>query len=183
MISSSLLKLTERPLEEIIDGGGAVGFENASSGAGDLGMGDLGIGDRFPCLAGPALPFAGFLVENEQGFVAQLCELGSPAGAALDRAVFQYLADDLDFLAVVDLVPDALQDFPEDWGIGKRSVHQLADVRQADIALLQFLVRQYADTSCPGIAVSLECKVDLFDAVSFGGGSKSRLGSVCRSAV
>ena len=85
----------------------------------------------------PTEPAVALLVEDEERLVAELGELGAPAGAALDGVVGQDLADDVDLLPVVHLVPDRLQHLLEERRVGIRAVHELADVREADVAVLR----------------------------------------------
>src|SRR5512138_2571052 len=62
-----------------------------------------------PALAGPGEPARLGLVEDEERLVAELGELGAPAGAAAHGAVVLDPAHHVDLLAGVDLVPDRLE--------------------------------------------------------------------------
>ena len=106
-----------------------------------------------PGVARPPEPAVLLLVEDVQSLVEELGVLGAHAGAAHDRRVGLDLADQEDVLAVVHLMPDALQDLPEERRVGIAPVHQLADVREADVAVLQLLVGQHADAARAGIGM------------------------------
>src|SRR5262245_51319493 len=100
----------KRALEELVDRPAAVPGEEARPRAGEVRMLDRRRRGRLEAVAPPHGPAVLLLVEDEQRLVAELRELGAPAGAALDGAVGEDLADDVDLLAAVHLVPDALQD-------------------------------------------------------------------------
>src|SRR5438132_919249 len=121
---------------------------------------------RNPCFASPSTPSVLFLIEDVEWLVAKLRELCTPTGTALDGAVLQNMPDNKDLLAIVDLVPDALKDPSKRRGVWKRAAHQPADVREADITLLQFQVRQDPDAASPGVLVSVECEVHFLNAVT-----------------
>src|SRR4051794_25435855 len=99
----------EGAAEELLHGAATVLLEEPRAAAGEARMTDHRRRNRFPRIAGPAAPAVALLVEHEQRLVAELRELGAPAGAALHRVVGKDLADDVDLLRVVHLVPDALQ--------------------------------------------------------------------------
>src|SRR6185369_17752799 len=124
------------------------------------------------------MPSIRFLVEDEEWFVTELGELCAPAGSTFNGAVRQYVPNDIDFLAVIDLMPDGLKNFFECRCVGKRAIHQSAYIGKADVALLQLLMSQHANSSRPRIVMSLEREVHFFNAVTFGRGSKSRLRSI-----
>ena len=80
--------------------------------------GSVGAPHDGPVVASPALPAVLVLIEHVQRLVAELGELRAPASAAADRAVVQHGADDIDFLTVVDLIPERLQDLADGLGVG-----------------------------------------------------------------
>ena len=123
----------------------------------------------------PLEPAVLLLIEHEQRLVAQFGELGAPAGPAADRAVLEDRADDVDFLAAVDLIPQRLQDLAERRAVGVAAVHQPRDVLEADVARLQLFVVQHADAPPPGLSVPFECEIDFLDAVTLGAGAELRL--------
>ena len=81
------------------------------------------------------MPLLLILIEYMKGFVAELGELRAPAGAAFHGAVLQNLTYHKHFLGVVDLVPDALQNFFQERPLGVGPVHQFGNVGQADVAM------------------------------------------------
>ena len=135
-----------------------------------------------PGVAGPPEPAVLLLVEDVQSLVEELGVLGAHAGAAHDRRVGLDLAHQEDVLAVVHLMPDALQHLAEERRVGIAPVHELADVRQAHVAVLQLLVGQHADAAGAGIGMSLEGEVHLVDAVALGGLAEGGFGAL-RSAA
>src|SRR5688572_7734857 len=139
--------LLERVGEQGLDRLLAVLVNLARPGAGEMGVRDLRHALRPPVVTGPAEPAVLLLVEHAQRLVAQLRELGAPAGAAAHRAVVEDHADDVDFLAAVDLIPDRLQDLAQRRAVGVAAVHQPADVFEADVAGLELLVVEYADAA------------------------------------
>jgi hypothetical protein len=76
----------------------------------------------------PPKPFLFLLIEDEERLVAKLCEFRAPSRAALNGIVLEDLADYVDLLAAVDLVPDRLQDFSKQRGLAVVAVHEAADV-------------------------------------------------------
>ena len=143
---------------------------------------DHGLDVARPRVVAPGEPGLALLVEDEEGLVAELRELGSPARSALDGAVLQDRAHDEDLLPVVHLVPDALEDLLEQRRVAILAVHQPRYVRQADVALLELLVREDADASLTGITVAFEGEIHLIDAVPFGERSELLLGALCGAA-
>ena len=79
--------------------------------SGEVRMGDHGsiVATIFPVAPRPFEPAVLLLIEDEKRLVAQLGELGAPAGSATHGAIVENDADDVDLLAVVDLVPECLQ--------------------------------------------------------------------------
>src|SRR5205085_3277871 len=133
----NLLALAERAGEEVVDGAAAILFELPRACACEVCMGDgrqLIAREPGPVALVPLEPRVLPLVEDVERLVAELGELRAPARAALDRLVFEYLADDVNLLALIDLIPDALQDFAERRAVGVAAVHQPRDVFEADVA-------------------------------------------------
>src|SRR5215813_11728342 len=100
-------------------------------------MGDhrpLRAGGLDPFGAGPSLPAVLLLVEHVERLVTELGELGAPPGATAHGAVREHRADDVDLLAVVDLVPERLQDLPNRLGFRVTAVHQPRYVLETDVA-------------------------------------------------
>src|SRR4029078_6015282 len=87
----------------------------------------------------------------------------------------------INFLAVVDLMPDALENFAKKGAVAEGPVHQTAHVTQAHVALLQFCVRQDANSPSAGVAVSLKCEIDFLNAVTLGCCAERGLGSIGRA--
>ena len=112
-----------------------------------------------------------------QRLVAQLRELGAPPGAAAHGAVVEDRADDVDFLAVVDLVPERLQHLADRRRVGVAAVHQARDVLEADVAGLQLFVVQHADAAVARDLVAVEREVHFLDAVALGARAELRLGA------
>ena len=108
---------TEAPGEQLVNGSQSVFLEDACATSGDCGVMNDGLYFGFPGIACPSEPAVHLLVEHPRLLVAQFCEFGAPASAALDRVVVQDVAYDEDFLTVVDLMPDALEDASEAGGV------------------------------------------------------------------
>ena len=150
----------------------------ARAGAGEMRcvmIGPLADVPLLPVLAGPGEPAVLLLIEHVQRLVAQLGELGAPAGAAADRAVVEDRADDVDLLAVVHLIPERLQHLADRRRVGVAAVHQPRHVGQADVAGLQLFVIEDADAAVARDLVALEREVHLLDAVALGAGAERRL--------
>ena len=110
---AATLQLREGPREKIVDGFPSVVIQVASACARKVLMCDLRIRIRGPRLAGPVVPSIAVLIEYEKRFVAEFRELRTPARAALHCAVIENMADHIDFLTAVHLMPDALKDLSE----------------------------------------------------------------------
>ena len=132
---------------------------------------------RLPGVAGPAEPAVAILIEDVERLVAQLGELGAPAGAAAHRAVLLDGADDVDLLAVVDLIPERLQHLPQRRPLGVAPMHQPGDVLQADVAGQQFLVIEHAHAAMAVDLVAVEGEVHFLDAVTLGAGAERGFGA------
>ena len=131
----------------------------------------IGVSDRssgLPVVAAPAEPAVLVLIEDVQRLVAQLGELGAPPGPAAHGAVVQDRADDVDFLAVVYLIPEGLEHLADGRAVAVAPMHQARDVLEADVARLELLVIQHADAAVPRDLVAVEREVDLLDAVPLG---------------
>src|SRR5262245_61044596 len=175
----------ERPSEQILDRFLSVRLQRARSGTGEMRVRN----DRrvrraalLPVLAAPREPAVLLLIEDVQRLVAQLRELRAPARAAAHRPIIEDRADDVDFLAAVDLVPDRLQDFPDRGCVGVTAVHQLRHVGEADVSVLQLFVVEHTNATTPLDRVALECEVDFLDAVALGTGAERRFGARCPAA-
>src|SRR5438477_600399 len=96
---------------------------------------------------------------------------------AAHGVVRQDRADDVDFLAAVDLIPERLQDFSDRRGVGVLAVHQLRHVLEADVAVQQLLMVQGADAAMALDRVPLEREVHLFDAELLGARAERGLGA------
>src|SRR4051794_28649859 len=101
--------------EERDDRRPAVGAEVSRAGAGEVRVPNHRLAGRArkPGLIAPREPAVAFLIEDEERLVTELGELRAPARSALDRVIRQDRADHVDLLAVVDLVPDALEHLPD----------------------------------------------------------------------
>src|SRR5439155_17958031 len=173
--------LAKRALEQRVDGPQPVLLQKTCAGAGELGVGDPRGGVLLPRLPRPVKPVILVLGKDEQRLVTQLGELGPPSRAPLDRPIREDLPHDVDFLAMVDLVPDALQHLPEQGGVAERAVHQPAHVRQAHIALLQLRLGQNTQASRPRGVVALKGEVHLLEAMALRRRTKRGLGSLRRA--
>src|SRR5688572_768496 len=131
-----------------------------------------------PFSSGPSKPLVAALGEHKQRLVTQLRKFRSPAGSAFYRIVFENFPDNVDFLAAVDLVPDALQDFSHQRSVVIPAIHQPADVFQTDIALFQLFVGEHADTARSRVCMPHEGIVHFVDAIALRCCSEGRLGSV-----
>src|SRR5215471_18677282 len=109
----TILRLREGAREKIVDGFPSVVIQKASACARKVVVCDLRIRIRGPRSAGPPIPSIAVLIEYEKRFVAEFRELRAPARAALHRAVIENVADYIDFLTAVHLMPDALKDLSE----------------------------------------------------------------------
>src|SRR5262245_12792812 len=112
----------------------------------------------------PGKPLAAFLVENMEGFVAKFGELGTPSSTTLDCLVLQNLADNVNLLPVIDLVPDALKDFSKHRTVSVASVHQTRQILQTDVSSLQLLMIEHPQSTVSECLVAFEGKVDFFDS-------------------
>src|SRR5438132_8578938 len=174
--------LSERAGEQAVDRGPPVVLEEARARAAEVRLGDDWIAEGFPRVARPAEPAVARLVEDVDRLVEELGELGRHARSTRDRVVRLDAADHEDLATVVHLVPDALQDFPEERGVGVAAVHQLRQVGEAHVALAELRTREDADAAAPGVAVTLEGEVHLVDAVALGGLAEGGFGALGRAA-
>src|SRR5260221_7592227 len=128
-----------------------------------------------PVLAGPRKPAVLLLVEHVQWLVTQLRELRAPSRAAPHGPIVEDGADAIDFLAVVDLIPERLEPSSERRRVSVPAMHQPRDVRQTDVAVLQLLVIEHPHTAVSHDLVSIEGEVHLLDSVAFGTAAELRL--------
>src|SRR5688572_8448522 len=135
----------KRSIKEIIDRFQPVLFKKPRSRAREMAMTDRRRILALPCPASPSEPLVPTLSKHEQRLITKLRKFGSPTGTAFNGIVLQDLADDIDFLAAVYLVPDALQDFSHQYRVVVLAIHQSADVFETHVAVLQFLMGQYPD--------------------------------------
>src|SRR5262249_45434137 len=134
-------------------------------------------GARLPLAAGPREPAILLLIEDVQRLVAQLRELRAPARSAAHGAVLGDDADDVDFLAVVDLIPERLQHFADRRRVGVPTTHQLRHVLEAYVAVLQLFVVEYAAAAMALDPVAVEREVPFLDAVPLGARAECRFGA------
>src|SRR5262249_42201498 len=173
---------TEGAPEEAVDRRAAVRPQEARPGAGEERVRDHGLRHGLPRLAGPARPAVAILVEDVEALVEELGVLRAHAGAAHDGTIGLDLPDQEDVLAVVDLVPDALQHLAEQRRVRVAPGHQPAHVGEADVAVLELGVGQDADAARARVAVALEGEVHLLDAVALGALAEGGLGALCGAA-
>ena len=168
----------ERLREQLLDRAAAVVLELPRAGAGEVRVRDhRRVGPAtLPVGARPLEPAVLLLIEDEERLVAQLRELRAPARSAAHGPVVEDRADDVDLLAVVDLIPERLQDLPDRRAVGVAPVHQPRHVLEADVAGLQLLVIEHADAAAARLLVTVEGEVHLLDAVAFGAGAELGLG-------
>ncbi len=160
----------------------AVWLQHARAGAGEVNVLDhrfVAAAARDPGrrLAIPLEPAVLVLIEDEQRLVAQLRELRAPAGAAAHGLIRLDGADDVDLLAVVDLIPDALQDLAEGRRVGIAAIHQPRDVGEADFAGGELFVIEDAQSARAHRLVAVEREVDFLDAEALGAGTELRFGA------
>ena len=122
----------------------------------------------------PREPAVLLLVEDEQRLVAQLRELRAPARAAAHGEIGLDRADHVDLLAVVDLIPDALQDLAERRRVRIPPVHQPRDVGEADFAGSELFVIEHAQAARARRLVALEREIDFLDAEALGARAELR---------
>ena len=79
-------------------------------------------------------------------------------------------------------MPDALQDALEQARVRKLAVHQLAHVREADIALVELGLCQNTNTTRASIGMAFECEIDLFDTVLLRRRAELGFSTLCRAA-
>src|SRR5262245_27746928 len=177
--AEACLHLPERIPEQRLDRFLAVRLDAPRARAGEMRMRDRrrigAVG--LPIRSGPLEPAVLFLIEDEQRLVAQLRELRAPPRSAAHRAVVEDDADDVDLLAVVDLIPERLQDLPDRGAVGVAAVHQPGHVFEAHVAALQLFVIQHADAARADVLVPVEREVDFLDAVPFRARAELRLGA------
>src|SRR5262245_46322129 len=171
-------RLPERASEQPLDGGAAVVAQEARASPGEVGLRDDGLPCPLPHLSRPKEPLVLVLVEHVQPLVEELCVFRAHAGAAHHGAVGLDLPHEEDVLSIVHLMPDALQDLPEERRVGVAPVHQLADVRQAHVAVLQLGAGEHTQAARPSVAVTLEGEVHLLDAVPLRGLPERCLGAL-----
>src|SRR3989440_6356529 len=116
----------EAPREELFDRPSSGVVQEARSRAAELRVTDDQLARLLPGGAVPAKPFLLLLIEDEERLVAELREFRTPARAALDGIVLENLADDVDLLAVVDLVPDRLQHLSKQPALAVVAEHEAA---------------------------------------------------------
>src|SRR5207253_5344281 len=167
--------LREGSREQLVDRRLAVGPEEARARAAEARLPDEGGILGAPSLAAPAEPSVALLVEDVKRRVQDLRVLAGHAGATGHGVVRVDPAHDEDLLGVVHLVPDRLQNFAEERGVGILPVHELAQVAEAHVAAPQLGAREDAPTTLAHGVVPLEGEVDLVDAVSLRGGAEGRL--------
>src|SRR5581483_10406131 len=76
--------------------------------------------------------------------------------------------DDVDLLAVVDLVPDGLQPLTDRRRVRVAPVHEASAVFEAAVARLQLFVIEDAHAALADDLVAVEGEVDFLDAVPLG---------------
>src|SRR4029077_6265417 len=86
-------------------------------------------------------------------------------------------SDDVNLLAVVDLVPKCLENSANRGSVRVTPVHQARHVFEADITGLQLFMIQDAHAAVPHDRVALERKVHFVDAVALGARTELGLGS------
>jgi hypothetical protein len=138
--------------------------------------GGVPIGQRLPLLARPPRPSVAILIEHEQRLVAQLRELRTPSRPASHSAVVEDRTDDVDFLAVVHLVPERLQHLAQRRAFDVPPVHEPRDVLQADVAGQQLLVIEHAHAAVPIDLVTVESEMHFLDAIPLGRGTERGFG-------
>src|SRR5262245_55370901 len=112
----------------------------------------------------PGKPLAALLIENMEGLVAEFGELGAPPSTTLDCLVLENLANNVNLLPVIDLVPDALKDFAKHRTVGVASVHQTRQILHTDVSSLQLLMIEYPQSTMSECLVAFEGKIDFFDS-------------------
>src|SRR5512134_1453888 len=163
-----MASLREASREEGLDSGGAVLPEEARAGAGEVRVADHRVADLREGRSRPLEPAIAVLVEDEERLVAELGELRPPAGAALDGVIGEDLADHVDLLAAVHLVPDALEHLLEERTVGVGAMHEPAHVGETHVAVPELGAGEHPDAPRPAVAMTLEGEVDLLDAVALG---------------
>src|SRR5215831_7245014 len=144
-------------------------------------------GTERPFAAGPSLPAVLLLIEDVKRLVAELGELGAPARAAPHGAVGEDGTDHVDFLTVVHLIPERLQDLSNRLGLGVPAIHQPRDILEAHVARLELLMVQHPHSARSAHRVLLEREVHFLDAVTLGrlaeGGFRARRAAAEEDAV
>ena len=79
-----------------------------------------------------------------ENLVADFAEFRAPACAALDGFVRQNFSDDKDFLSIVNLIPDRLQNFTESRIVRIAAVHQAGNIFQRNVAVFQLFVIKHS---------------------------------------
>src|SRR5437867_2374772 len=152
-------RLREGSREQRVDRRLAVGPEEARARAAEARLPDEGGILGAPTLAAPAEPSVALLVEDVERRVHDLRVLAGHAGATGHGVVRVDSAHDEDLLGVVHLVPDRLQHFAEERGVGILPVHELAQVAEAHVAASQLGAREDAPTTLAHGVVPLEGEV------------------------
>ena len=128
----------ERTSEQIRNGFASVGFHEPGSRGGEVRMLNDGLFHLDPSVVQPAIPVVLFLIEHEKRLVADLGELGAPAGTALDGLIRLDVAHDHDFLTAADLPANGLQDLAEQGSLREFPTHKAGNIGQAHIFQGQF---------------------------------------------
>ena len=130
-----------------------------------------------PSVVQPAIPAVLFLIEHEKGLVADLGELGTPAGTALDGLIRLDVAHDHDFLTAADLPANGLQDLAEQGSLREFPAHKAGNIGQAHIFQGQFFGSEDAHAALPFDLVPIKAVVHFFNAPSLGLRAEKLLGS------
>ena len=158
-------------MEEFRDGSATGFFELSSASPCEMNVVDYGLIITFqlvPIFLIPLKPCVTLLIENIERLVAKLGKFSAPASPALYGFVFKYLANDVNLLAFVNLVPDTLKNLPKGRTVRIGTTHQARNVFKAHVTHLQLFVVQAMQAPRALNLMPLESVVYFFDSELLG---------------
>jgi hypothetical protein len=140
-------------------------------------------GGFLPLSAIPFGPGVFILIKYVKRLIAYLGEFRAPAGSSFDGAIVLNDPDDKHFIGIIDLMPDALQNFFEQRTRGVTAVHQFGNITEADITFLKFFGCQTVDPSRAFNLMPFEGEIDFLDSGLFRLQAKLSLSTIDSSTV
>src|ERR1019366_5394540 len=174
----------EAACEERFDGRLAAFLKEARAGTAEKRLANARLAGWVPgiAVAVPSEPRRTGLVENVDRTIEKTRVFSCDTGAAGDCIVGIDFADHEDFLAVLHLVPNRLQNFAEHRRVRILPMHQLAQVAQADVAMAQLCLGEDTQAVQASVDVALEGEIHFVDAKALSRCAERCLGTVGRTA-